>query len=108
MPAIKKRGEEIKIYVSAVEKKQIERMASLSDKKVSNYVRDVALSQSLDTAKMEFYININTNLTRIIRSNHVLTRLVMLNGSELLKSDDKLIKFFYEMVEEAENKYPLP
>lgn len=96
--------ENINIRVNASQKKALVRMANLSNKKLSAYARDVLLSQTLDTAKMEFYQSINDNLLELKRSNYVLTRLVMLFGSQVLKDEDGVIQFFKDISKEAEEK----
>lgn len=95
-------NENINIRVSASQKKALVRMADLSNKNLSTYARDVLLSQSLDTAKMEFYQSINDNLLELKRSNYVLTRMVMLLGTQVMKDEDGVIAFFKDISKEAE------
>lgn len=102
----KKIDDEIKIYLSSGQKKQIQRMAELSKKSsVSEYARDVLLSQTLDTAKMEFYQSVNENLTELKKANYVLTRLLLLLGTKVLGDEDSVISFYKEMAADAENKF---
>lgn len=98
-----------KVYfrVSEAQKNQIKRMAALSNKTVSDYSRDAVLAPTLDSAKVEFYQNINENFVEIKRSQFVLTRLLLLLGTEVLKSEDEVINFYKEMVMKAEKAIPL-
>ena len=96
--------ENINIRVNANQKKALVRMADLSNKSLSAYTRDVLLSQTLDTAKMEFYQSINDNLRELKRSNFVLTRLVMVLATKALGSEDTVIDFYKELVDEAKKR----
>jgi hypothetical protein len=98
-------SEKVTFRVTKSQKNQIERLASISKKTVSDYMRDVSLSQTLDTAKMEFYQNINGNFLEIKKNQFILTRLLILLGGEVLKSDDEIIKFYKEMALEAEKEF---
>lgn len=106
MPSRKKKDDDIKVYLTSDEKKRIERLAGLANKPVSTYVRETALASTLDTAKMEFYHNINENFLEIKKTQFVLTRLLLLLGTEVLKSEDDVINFYQEMAEQAEKAYP--
>lgn len=101
----KKVNDEMKIYLSTEQKNLVKRMASLSNKSLSEYVRDAALSPTLDSAKVEFYQNINENFIEIKKTQFVLTRLLLLLGTEVLKSEDDAINFYKEMVMQAEKEY---
>lgn len=101
----KKVNDDMKIYLSTSQKNQIKRMADLSNKSMSEYVRDSALSLTLDSAKAEFYQTINENLLELQRSNYVLTRMILLLGTEVMKDEDSVIQFFKEIVSEAENRF---
>ena len=101
----KKVNDDMKIYLSIDQKNLVKRLASLSNKSLSEYVRDAALAPTLDSAKVEFYQNINENFLDIKRSQYVLTRLLLLLGTEVLKSEDAVINFYKEIVLQAEKEY---
>lgn len=106
MPVKKKKiDDDMKIYLSTGQKNQIKRMADLSNKSISEYVRDAALSLTLDSAKTEFYQSINENFLELKRSNYVLTRMILLLGTEVMKDEDSVIQFYKEIVAEAENRF---
>lgn len=98
-------NDNINIRVSEGQKNQLKRLADLSNKTLSNYIRDAALASTLDSAKTEFYQSINENFLELKRSNYVLTRMVLLLGAEVTKDEDSVIQFYKEIAAEAEKRF---
>ena len=95
----------VNVRMTKNQKKALCRQADLAGKKLSVYAREVLLAQSLDTVKMEFYQSINENLLELQRSNYVVTRMLLLLGTEVMKDEDSVIQFYKEIVTEAENRF---
>jgi|GEM_PF-5545083 hypothetical protein len=102
MRRVKLKTEKIEVILSDNEKKQIRRQASLANKSLSQYLLDAGLSTTLDTAKIEFYQTINENLQTLRKNQYIITKLLLLIGSEQLNSQEKIMKYFHRAEKEAD------
>ncbi|SFL43960.1 hypothetical protein [Pelosinus propionicus] len=105
MPTRKLKEEEIRVYLTVEQKNQIKRMANINNQSLSKYLLNAVMATSLDTAKMDFYQSINADQLHIKKSLLVLTQLMLLIGSEQLKSQDQIMEFYRERVEDAEQRF---
>jgi uncharacterized protein (DUF1778 family) len=105
MPTKKLKEEEIRVYLTVEQKNQIKRMANINHQSLSKYLLNAVMATSLDTAKMDFYQSINADQLHIKKNLLVLTQLMLLIGSEQLKSQDQIMEFYRERVEDAEQRF---
>jgi len=97
--------EKVSIRVNTAQKNQLKRLAGLASKSLSSYIRDTVLAAtSLDNAKMDFYLSINNNLTHLMKSQLVMTQLMLLIGAEQLHDQDQIMTFYRERVADAEKR----
>ena len=102
------RPEEIRVYMTAAEKNQIQRMAGLADKSMTEYMLNSALAQSVDvdSAKIEFYQNINTDLTEIKKNLLVVTQILLTLGTQSLPiNEEAMMEVYMASREDAERKF---
>lgn len=102
------RPEEIRVYMTAAEKNQIQRMAGLADKSMSEYVLKSALSQSasVDSAKMEFYQNINSDLLNIKKNLLVITQILLTMATQNLPiEEESMMEIYHECQNDAERNF---
>lgn len=105
MDNLRKNHEKISARINIEQKNKIKRAADLGGKTLSDYIRDAVLSTTLDSAKMDFYLNINQNLINIKRSQLIITQLLLMMASEQLPVDrDHIMIFYKELVNDAEIK----
>ncbi len=97
--------EMLTVRVAPEQKKQLKRLADLAGKSVSDYVREAALKLTFDTAKIEFYQWINADLLHLKKFQYIVTRLLLVVGSESLKSDEKIMNYFRECQRDADEKF---
>jgi len=105
MPTKKMKEEEIRVYLTSNQKNQLKRLANISNQSLSKYVLNAAIATNLDSAKMDFYTTVNTNLLHLMRSQLVMTQLMLLIGSEQLKSQDKIMGYYKDCVKDAEKRF---
>lgn len=106
MPKItSSKTEKIQFWATPAQKKQLERLAQINNKSLTQHLLDAGLSLGLDAAKADFYQNINDNLTHLKKTQLVITRLLLLIGAEELKDQDTIRKFYDEAVEDAEKRF---
>ncbi|VBB08461.1 Hypothetical protein LUCI_3733 [Lucifera butyrica] len=105
MPKRKSKDAEIRVYLTAAQKLQIEKLAAINEKSVSQYLLDAGLSSSLDSAKMDFYTRINNDLTYLKRISYVNSKLGLLAAAEQTNDQDFAVKFYKATLEEAEKLF---
>lgn len=97
----------VNFRVSENQKKRLVRLAGLSHKTLSDYVRDAALSANIGESKYKFYEGINVELINMQRSQFVITRLMLLLGIKLYGTEKAVMDFYHETMEQAQERYPI-
>lgn len=97
--------EKVSFRVTPEQKNKLKRLADMSNKTLSDYSRDAALSPTLDSAKYEFYQSINDDILHLKKYQYVAIRLILLLGSKVMESDDAVMEFFNECVKDSETRF---
>lgn len=84
---------------------KLQALAKLNGKTLTQYILDASLTTNLDTAKMSFYLNINSNLIYLKRSTYVMTKLMMLVATKLYEDQEIVLEFCKNATEAAENHF---
>jgi hypothetical protein len=103
MTKAKLKDEQILIKATTEQKNQLKRLAELNKKNLSEYILDSSLSLTLDTAKMNFYQNINEDLLFLKRHLYITSQLILLLAKEQYK-DTEMVKRYYKAAEEKADK----
>ncbi|MEG6586708.1 hypothetical protein [Dendrosporobacter sp. 1207_IL3150] len=104
MPKAKIKNEEIRVYLSVAQKNKLKRLAELSQKSLSAYLLEAAFTGYSDKSDDDNG-TIGKRLTRIMKTQLVMTQLMLLIGAEQLKSQDQIMKYYQECVEDADNRF---
>lgn len=99
---IQSKTEKVQFWATPAEKKQLQRLAELNHKTLSQYILDAALTMTLDTAKMEFYESINADLNYLKRTAYVISKLELLIAAEQYDNQDFVVDFYKATMGEAE------
>ncbi len=106
MPKItQSKTEKIQFWATPAEKNQLQRLATMNNKSLSQYLLDSGLSLSLDTAKIDFYTTINSNLNYLKRISYVISKLELLIAAEQYDNQDFVVDFYKATMAEAEKLF---
>ena len=105
MPAPKIKETEIRVYLTVAQKNQLKKMAAINNKSLSQYLLDNGLALSLDTAKMDFYTTINSDLNYLKRISYVISKLELLIAAEQYDNQDFVVDFYKATMAEAEKLF---
>ena len=95
--------EKISLRVSLAQKNKLRRLAEINNKSLSQYLLDAGLSLTLDTAKINFYQEINADLLSLKRHLYITSQLILLLANEQYKNIDT-VKRYYQAAEEQADK----
>lgn len=102
---IQSKTEKVQFWATPAEKKQLQQLAELSHKTLSQYILDAALTMTLDTAKIEFYENINADLNYLKRTAYVISKLELLIAAEQYDNQEFVVDFYKATMGEAERLF---
>jgi len=105
MPKPKMKEEEIQVNLTGSQKKQIEILANISNKSLSQYLLDAGLSTTIDTAKFDFYTRINSDLNYLKRISYVISKLELLIAAEQYDNQDFVVDFYKATMVAAEKLF---
>ena len=105
MPAPKIKETEIRVYLTVAQKNQLKRIAAISNKSLSQYLLDKGLALSLDTAKIDFYTNITSDLNYLKRIAYVISKLELLIAAEQYDNQEFVVNFYKATMAEAEKLF---
>lgn len=105
MPAPKIKETEIRVYLTVSQKNQLKKLATMNNKSLSQYLLDSGLSLSLDTAKIDFYTTINSNLNYLKRISYVISKLELLIAAEQYDNQEFVVDFYKATMAEAEKLF---
>ena len=105
MPAPKIKETEIRVYLTVAQKNQLKKLATINNKSLSQYLLDSGLSLSLDTAKIDFYTTINSNLNYLKRISYVISKLELLIAAEQYDNQEFVVDFYKATMAEAEKLF---
>ena len=105
MPAPKIKETEIRVYLTVAQKNQLKKLAAMNNKSLSQYLLDSGLSLSLDTAKIDFYTTINSNLNYLKRISYVISKLELLIAAEQYDNQEFVVDFYKATMAEAEKLF---
>ena len=97
--------EKIEFWATPAEKNHLQRLATMNNKCLSQYLLDSGLSLSLDTAKIDFYTTINSNLNYLKRISYVISKLELLIAAEQYDNQDFVVDFYKATMAEAEKLF---
>ncbi|SDF31715.1 hypothetical protein SAMN05660235_01157 [Sporolituus thermophilus DSM 23256] len=102
--------EKVSFRVTAEQKNRLMRLADLTNKSLSDYARDAALSFSTncdsDFAKIEKITNdILADIIYIKKFQYVVTRLALFIVNEYTKDSKKTMEYFHEILADANEKF---
>ena len=99
---IQSKTEKVQLWATPAEKNQLQRLAELNHKTLSQYILDATLSMTLDTAKVEFYTSINSDLKYLKRTAYVISKLELLIAAEQYDNQDFGVNFCKATMVEVE------
>ncbi len=102
---IQSKTEKVQFWATPAEKNQLQRLAELNHKTLSQYILDAALTMTLDTAKVEFYTSINADLNYLKRIAYVISKLELLIAAEQYDNQDFVVDFYKATMVEAEKLF---
>lgn len=105
MPAPKIKETEIRVYLTIAQKNQLKKLAAINNKSLSQYLLDTGLALSLDTAKIDFYTTINSNLNYLKRVSYVISKLELLIAAEQYDNQEFVVNFYKATMAEAEKLF---
>jgi len=106
MPKItQSKTEKVQFWATPAEKHQLQRLAELNHKTLSQYILDAALTMTLDAAKMDFYTSINADLNYLKRTAYVISKLELLIVAEQYDNQDFMVDFYKATMVEAEKLF---
>lgn len=95
------RDERIRVYATTAQKNQLQRMAAAQQKTLSQFVLDAALSAATSVPPGPD----EKDLLQLKKDNYIIKKLLLLVGSQQLKSEDAVMDFYRKSVSEAENAF---
>lgn len=101
----KTKTDRFELRMTEDQKTKLQSLAILNGKTLTQYILDSSLSTNLDTAKMDFYLNISSNLTYLKRTTYVMTKLMMLVATKLYEDQDVVLEFCKNATEAAEKHF---
>ena len=102
---IQSKTEKVQFWATPAEKHQLQRLAELNHKTLSQYSLDAALTMTLDTAKMDFYTSIHSDLNYLKRTTYVSSKLELLIAAEQYGDQDFVVKFYKATMGEGEKLF---
>ncbi len=105
MPAPKTKETEIRVYLTVAQKNQLKKIAAINNKSLSQYLLDKGLALSLDTAKIDFYTTINSDLNYLKRLSYVISKLELLIAAEQYNDQKFVVDFYKATMAEAEKLF---
>ena len=105
MKRTRNKADEIRVYMTQDQKNQLRRLAENSQKTMSEYMLNAALSPTLDSAKYEFYQSINDDILHLKKAQLIVTQLLLNLGADQIKDTDKIMNLYREAIEDADEKF---
>lgn len=96
--------DELRVYMTPEQKNRLRHLAEIDEKTMSEFVLDAALNAKNDSSKSKNQ-SLDSDMINVRKSLYIMTRLMLLVGSEQLKSQETIMKFYRETKEEAEKAF---